>query len=153
MSTTAPRRTRHIAPLVAATLVTAGLASCSRSHDEAAHRTEEARVVYRDGGGPLGGSPSEPGGSGGVSLDPPDNSVGHWFGTFGSMILCSRTGSPITVQGVSFEFSGAPVPVSAVVRNRRSQDEVGETSPSGPRKVDRGISILPAGSSRLLASK
>ena len=54
-------------------------------------------------------------GSGGISIAAPAKT--RWFGTFGSPLLCTTTGDPLTVDRVEYDYGVEPVrPARAMIR-------------------------------------
>jgi hypothetical protein len=76
-------------------------------------------------------------GSGGVSLDAP-HGKGHWSGTFGGLLLCTRNGAPVTVDSVDYDYGVEPVKTRALIRQ----------VPDGSHRKGKPIRWAPIGSYR-----
>ena len=92
-------------PLISALASVLLLSSCDTSTKEAEDRTR-----HGEGAGPLSASVSK----GGQSLNAPDRTP--WHATYGSLVLCSQVGEPITLDGVRYDIRAQPLSIEPELR-------------------------------------
>lgn len=109
------RRWVTLSAAFVAVMVSSGGCSSTSSGDVTTHE---------DGSGPL----SAQTGSGGTSIKAPEEPT--WSGTFGSALLCTTTGKPITLKSVSYQVKVTPLELTPVIRTGdEATDDEGTPGP------------------------